>query len=59
MNRYRHQRIKLDKENPNKNLRNQTIKGLIIIKDLKFEDDGKWSTKRVQQEKNELRSIIR
>ena len=35
--------IKLDKENPNKKLRNQTIKGLIIIKDLEFIDENKWS----------------
>ncbi len=36
-------KIKLDKENPNKKLRNQTIKGLIIIKDLEFTDENKWS----------------
>ena len=36
-------KIKLDKENPNKNLRSQTIKGLIIIKDLEFIDENKWS----------------
>ena len=28
--------IKLDEENPNKDLRNQTIKGLVIINDLRF-----------------------
>ena len=35
--------IKLDKENPNKKLRNQTINGLMIIKDLKFINENKWS----------------
>ena len=34
---------KLDKENPDKNLRNQTIKGLVVINDLKFIDNNKWS----------------
>ena len=35
--------IKKDKENPNKSLRNQTIKGLIIIKDLEHIKNQKWS----------------
>jgi len=35
--------IKTDKKNPNKNLRNQTIKGLIIINDLEFNSNNKWS----------------
>ena len=34
---------KLDKENPDKNLRNQTIKGLVVINDLKFIENNKWS----------------
>ena len=39
--------IKLDKENPDKNLRNQTIKGLVIIQDLQFTDNNKWSEGRI------------
>lgn len=35
--------IKLDKENPDKDLRNQTIKGLVIINDLIFIERNKWS----------------
>ena len=35
--------IKLDKENPNKNLRQRTIQNLTIIKDLKFTEQNKWS----------------
>lgn len=34
--------IKLDKENPDKNLRHKTIKGLIIITDLELIDGDKW-----------------
>ena len=36
-------KIKLDKENPNKKLRSQTIHGLTIIKDLEFISDNNWS----------------
>ena len=35
--------IKTDKKNPDKNLQNQTIEGLIIIKDLEFNDNNNWS----------------
>ena len=35
--------VKLDKENPDKNLRNNTIKGLVIINNLKFIENNKWS----------------
>ena len=36
-------KIKLDKENPNKNLRQRTIQNLTIIKELKFAENNKWS----------------
>ena len=35
--------IKLDKENPNKKLRSQTIHGLTIIKNLEFISKKNWS----------------
>ena len=35
--------IKLDKENPKKNLRQRTIQNLTIIKELKFTEKNKWS----------------
>ena len=35
--------IKKDKENPNKDLRNQTIDGLIIMKNLEYIKKSEWS----------------
>ena len=35
--------IKLDKENPDKSLRNRKIQNLIIIEKLKFIETNKWS----------------
>lgn len=35
--------IKLDKENPNKKLRNKTIQNLVIINNLEFIKENNWS----------------
>ena len=35
--------IKTDTKNPNKNLRNQTIEGLVVIDNLKFNNNNTWS----------------
>lgn len=35
--------IKLDKDNPNPQLRKQTIEGLVIINNLLFTEDNTWS----------------
>ena len=35
--------IKTDTKNPNKSLRNQTIEGLVVIDNLKFNNNNTWS----------------
>ena len=35
--------IKLDKKNPNNSMRENPIKGLVIMKDLKYKKKGEWS----------------
>ena len=39
----KHGNEKLDKKNPNKLLRNKPIKGLVIMKDLKYKKKGEWT----------------
>ena len=39
----KHGNEKLDKENPNKLLKNKPIKGLVIMKDLKYKKKGEWT----------------
>lgn len=39
----KHGNEKLDKENPNKLLRNKPIKGLVIMNDLKYKKKGEWT----------------
>lgn len=39
----KHGNEKLDKENPNKLLRNKPIKGLVIMSDLKYKKKGEWT----------------
>ena len=39
----KHGNEKLDKENPNKSLRNKPIKGLVIMNDLKYKKKGEWT----------------